>query len=146
MRLQSHAALSAVLGGGLYAAGCPRTTVIAFFLSGVFIDLDHVPDYLLLSGERPSLRGFFKWHYTVKWTKLYLFLHSYELVLAVSVYAFFSGSALWSGLAAGAACHLLADQISNRHLPEGYSLKRGFYFFIFRYRVGFRKKKMLFRT
>jgi len=146
MKLPVHVVISAAVSGGLYSVSGSREAAVSCFLCGVFIDLDHLVDYILVSDGKLSINDFFDWCHQVRWNKIYLFLHSYELFLAVSVYAFFSASPLWYGITLGTGFHLLADQLGNKRMERGYFMNKAFYFLIFRFRSGFLKEKLLGRA
>lgn len=131
MKTTAHLYTSAAAGCAVYAFTGSRTAGLACLLSGVLLDVDHLLDYWLLSGERFTLKGFFAWCYELKWKKIYLALHSYELYLALLLAArLFPGPAL-TGVLIGTGLHLLMDQAGNT------ALHKWFYFLTFRYRSGF---------
>lgn len=114
MQLPVHAATSAVLCGAVYAATGSQTAAAASWLSGVFIDLDHVADYLAFSGERFSIARFFSWCEEDGGRAAVFWLHSWELlVLLLMTAAWLRADALF-GLVLGAGVHLAMDQVGNR--------------------------------
>lgn len=106
------------------------------FLSGIFMDLDHILDYCL---ARKRLWGSYRdlWVYCgeERGGKLYLILHSYELLALMGLVVMgWHGNVIWWGLLVGMSVHLIADQIFNRQL-------RPFvYFLSYRLIHGFDKK------
>lgn len=54
---------------------------IASLLGGVFIDLDHLIDYFLAFGIKFNLTYFLKGYQFLKTDKIYVLLHSWELVI-----------------------------------------------------------------
>jgi len=107
----------------------------ACFLSGIFIDLDHHFDYLLEKKEIPlsykKLVDFCKYDHQ---SKLYLFLHSYELLLLLWLsITYFSLGAVWLGIAIGFTTHIICDEIVNPGRPLSY-------FLIYRIKHNFNRK------
>ncbi len=108
---------------------------IACFLGGVFIDLDHPVDYFLAKKEIPlSYSDLFKYGAYDKEGKLYLFFHSYELLLIFWLLIYYLHlDWMWIGLAVGVSSHMLCDQIVNPLRPLAY-------FFLYRMKHGFKRK------
>jgi len=103
-----HAAVSLALGGGTWLfTGSPGSLVVAL-LVGVLLDLDHLLDY-------------YRWLILDRSNRLWLILHSYELLLPA---LFISYASDWNPLAiAGTLAllgHLLGDQWANPIRPLGY--------------------------
>lgn len=131
MKLSAHLLASSAAGGAAWALSGSAGMAAACLAGGVLLDLDHLPDYLLDTEEPPTLRGFFAWCYELKWRKVYLLLHSYELLALLAAACFFSPGPALRGFALGMALHLAMDQLGNT------ALDRRFYFLVFRYRAGF---------
>lgn len=142
MKAPVHAAVSAALSAAVYAATGSESAAWAALLSGVFIDLDHVADFLVLSGEKFSVAGFFSWCEELRWQRIFLLLHSVELLALLGLLAWWRHSAVLAGVLLGAGSHLALDQVGNRTL-KGHKRSDWFYFLCFRYRAGFRKARML---
>ncbi|NQT07370.1 MAG: hypothetical protein HQ575_07515 [Candidatus Omnitrophica bacterium] len=89
---------------------------VASFLSGVFLDIDHIFDCYLNHGRDFKLSNLYRYCMEVRFDKLTLFLHSYELlaVFWVLIYLFSMGD-IWKALAIGATQHILFDQVFNKH-------------------------------
>ena len=136
MKPAFHAAASFAIAGTLYlytAAGA------SCFIAGVFIDLDHIPDYILQGGLKNTSRGqALKDFFSSRGDRLYLVLHSYELLFILLLAGRISGwSMIMLGTAAGAASHMVIDQVSN---GIKYNLAPLFYFLTLRAMKGFRKE------
>ena len=118
--LKAHIIATVPLSCALYfITGKPAPAALSF-LSGVFIDLDHIYDYLLYSKFKFCLSDFFYTCNNYKLTKFYLLLHSFEiLVILWFVYAF-TGSVLLLCFNSGYTLHLLLDQFSNLTRPFSY--------------------------
>jgi hypothetical protein len=113
--------------------------ILACFLSGIFIDLDHYLDYYLERKELPlSYRKLVDFCNNDHKSKLRLPLHSYELLLLLWISVFyFSLGVFWVGVAIGLTTHIICDEIFNPLRPLSY-------FLIYRIRHGF-NRKMIFK-
>ena len=97
---------------------------VVCFLSGIFIDLDHHIDYMLVKKKIPwNYREFEKYFSQHQyWGKpLYLFFHAYEWLILLwgSIFLYQLGP-IWMGLAIGLTTHLIADQFYNQIKSFGY--------------------------
>jgi hypothetical protein len=103
-----HAAVSLALGGGTWLISGSSGSIAVALLVGVFMDLDHLPDY-------------YRWLILDRSNRLWLFLHSYELLIPA---LFISAASDWNPLAiAGTLAllgHLLGDQWANAVRPWSY--------------------------
>lgn len=98
--------------------------IVVCFLSGIFIDLDHHLDYFLERKELPlSYKKLVDFLENDHRSKLYLVLHSYELIalLWVSIF-YFQLNAVWLGAAIGFTAHIFCDEIVNPLRPLSYFL------------------------
>ena len=132
MKPSHHAVISSVAGVILAVLVNSYQAGIACFISGILTDIDHHLEYYLAKGRVP-----FRYSELVDFCvnerkqKLYLFLHSYEFIIALwlCVYFFSLGGVIF-GIAVGMSIHLLCDQFVN---PQRFL----FYFIIFRIMHGF---------
>lgn len=131
MRTTAHICASSAAGGAAYALTGSAELSVYCLLSGVLLDLDHLADFFLLAGEPFTFKGFFSWCHDMRWKKIYLVLHSYELYLLLLLAAWLFPSRALTGFLLGMGLHLLMDQAGNK------ALHKWFYFLIFRYRSGF---------
>ncbi len=136
MKATAHIYASIAAGGAAYWLSGSSGLSMACLLSGILLDADHLLDFHLLSGERFTLKGFLSWCYELKWKKIYLVLHSYELYILLLLAARVFPSRAFTGVLLGMGLHLLMDQAGNT------ALNKWFYFIIFRYRAGFVKSAM----
>jgi hypothetical protein len=132
MKPQTHAAISFTLSLFVYYFFRSAAAAVCFFLAGVFIDVDHFPDYWLYEKEKPRLSEFFTirflrkhWDNPYLLDRMYVVCHSYEFALlagAVCVYlfGFFIGVSIFLGL----LTHIIVDNLENRIHPLTY-----FFFF-----------------
>lgn len=135
MSPSKHAAASAAVSVAFAAYSHSAGGTLICFLSGIFIDLDHVVDFWIAK-RKPifSYRKLYQYCANEKDGKLSLVLHSYELhlLLWIAVFALHL-DVLWLGLAVGVTSHLILDQIFNPLRPY-------VYFFAYRLKHGFDKK------
>ena len=106
---------------------------MACFLSGIFIDLDHLLDYCIFRKKMCwSIKELEDFCFE-RTGKIYLILHSYELmaILWVTVY-YFGMQPVWFGIIFGMSVHMLLDQIINPVHPLAY-------FLFYRLKIGFTK-------
>lgn len=109
--------------------------VLACFFSGILIDLDHHLDYWMITKKIPwSYKKLVDFFVHRQHRKVYLFLHSYEMltVLWLSIF-YFDLNAVWIGMAVGFTTHILCDEFANPLKPLSY-------FFVYRLRNGFERK------
>ena len=141
MKPSVHVATSVLLATALYAYSGSVPVAASCLVSGVLIDLDHVLDFHIFSGERLSIANFFSWCNDGRWQKISLIFHSYELFGILCAVAYYLDNALLRGMLWGAGLHLLIDQIAN---TREYRLSPWFYFLGYRIAVGFRRERLLF--
>ncbi len=145
MKVRNHIYTSAVLSGTIYALTQSVQIAISAFVSGVLIDVDHIFDFLVFSGERFSIKDFFSWCYDARWKKIILLFHSYEGYLVLGIIILFHPNNILIGVLLGGGLHLMIDQIGNRNYGLHLNLKLSpmFYFLTYRCFVGFHKDKLL---
>ena len=106
----AHLALSAAIGGGVWAATREINAVPAATAAGFLPDVDHFLDY-------------YNWYVRRDRRRIIVFLHAWELAAAGAlVYAFVVRDAWMLGVVLGYAGHVIADQVFNRGYLHGYSL------------------------
>ena len=122
MKPPGHAVISLTIGGVLWATTKSPYSLVAAFVTGVMIDIDHLVEY-------------YWWFVKEDQSKAWLFLHSYELVVPAFLAGYFSG---WDPVVLGISLaflgHLLTDQVANPVGPFAY-------FFTYRAMNGFRRRK-----
>ena len=142
MKLQYHIAISAPVSLGLYLYFKSLAAAVGCFMAGVFVDLDHLPDYLVYCGFKlTGLKEFFQACHSIKLSKLYLVLHSYEIIpILILIGHYTNWNNLTVGIFTGFVLHLTLDQFSNR---MKYACRPLFYFFTYRLIKGFRKELLV---
>ena len=111
MRIEYHIASSVVVSGLLYAFFCSWKLAVANLIAGVFIDIDHVIDFVVECGKDFDVRNFFKVFNNHLTEKVFVFLHSWELLAILSIIAWLTTWNVWvMGLLIGYAVHMTMDQ------------------------------------
>jgi hypothetical protein len=146
MKLPVHLATSTIVSTFFYFVTKSFTVAVVSFLSGIFIDLDHLIDYFYTEGKiRIDIKDFFYKCENFKLKKAFLFLHSYEIIVLLVVLNFlFSESKFILGFTIGYMTHLLLDISYNFSL----NILRGkdkyfLYFLTYRILKKFELKKYL---
>ena len=110
MRPTGHAAISASLAVAVWAVTKSIPASVAAFVSGVFVDIDHLLDLVLL------LRG-------RRRTRVIIAFHAWEWVpVLVVAAAMVRWNSIIIGIAVGLFGHLVADQLANRLPTLTYSI------------------------
>ncbi len=124
MKPPGHAVISLTIGGVLWAVTKSPYSMLAAALSGVLIDLDHLLEY-------------YRWFVKNDHSRVWFFLHSYELVPPAFLASYLSG---WDPVVMGVSFallgHILTDQLANSVGPLTY-------FFTYRALKGFRRDEIL---
>jgi len=114
MRTLGHIITSAGVGLASYYRYRSRPAAVASFLAGWMIDIDHVVDYVSAHGWRPNWSKFNEASHEKYSGKLYLPLHSYELLALF--FLLFRGPRKQPyrvGITLSILTHLLLDQRCN---------------------------------
>jgi dolichol kinase len=125
--------ISAFVWIGFRSFGCAAVS----FITGIFIDLDHLVDFYSQHKFTLKLKRIYCACLRVRFKKLYLLLHSYEIIAMLwAAICVFSLSNMWKAAAIGITQHIIFDQITNPINTFGY-------FFTYRVMKGFRKELIL---
>ena len=114
MRTVGHILTSAGVASASYLRYKSKPAALATFLVGWLIDLDHVVDYVRAHGWRPNWQRFAEAKHEEYSGKLYLPLHSFELLALF--FLLFKGPSKQPyrmGITASILTHLLLDQKCN---------------------------------
>jgi hypothetical protein len=112
-----------LFSGILYLAFKSWGMAIACFISGIFIDLDHVIDYVIQFGFNFKFKKFFQMCNDEIPHKVYFLFHGWELLILLSVTAWLSDwNPLTTGVLIGFGQHIVLDNINNRANIKSYSL------------------------
>jgi len=122
-----HAAASFIISIAVYAYFKSFACAAASFLTGVFLDVDHLLDCYINYGPQFKLEDLSRYCAEIRFKKLTLIFHSYELAALLWVFIFvFSLGDIWVAAAIGVTQHLIFDRLFNDKIG-----KLG-YFFTFR--------------
>lgn len=131
---------SFVISGGVLYYFNSWTAALASFLTGVFIDIDHILDYYVNYGINLDIRRFFDVCYSIGFRKLFLFLHSFELVAGLWFFVLLlNPGTIWTGAAIGITQHLFLDQLGNNRT----GCKKFRYFLLYRLRHSFSRSAVI---
>ena len=123
MKIRSHVISSGIISYILFLTTNSLSSAIASFLAGVFIDLDHFLDYYLNCGFSCNLKEIYGVLAKHKIAKIYVLLHSYELLSLFWVCIFLIPlSGIYMAMAIGFTQHIFFDQIFNPITSKGYFL------------------------
>lgn len=142
MDVRTHVYSSILVSGSLYAITHSPYIALSCFLSGIFIDIDHLFDFILFSKTRISVKNLFMWCDDGKWDRITLVFHSYELFLILAIVTYYFPYNVLIGILFGIGVHLIVDQIGNRYINKKFCLSLFFYFLIYRIYVSFHKSKL----
>ena len=114
MRTSGHIIVSAAIGLITYSAYGETLPAIGSFLVGTLIDLDHVIDYIYAHGKKWDWKKINGAHHERFSGKLYVPLHSYELVLLFFILTLNPSLTPWRvGITLSLIAHFLCDQFFN---------------------------------
>ena len=105
------------MGIAFKSLGC----AVISFIAGVAIDADHFIDYYLNHPFTLNLNRIYDAFEKPDLTKIYILLHSYEILIALWLsVCLFSMSASWIALAIGLTQHMIFDIFTNPIRVRGY--------------------------
>lgn len=114
MRTSGHILVSAVIGTGTYIAYGEVAPAVASFLVGTLIDLDHIIDYIYAHGKKWDWKKINAAHHEKVSGKLYVPLHSYELLILFFLLMLGPDLTPWRvGITLSLLSHFLCDQFCN---------------------------------
>ena len=116
--------------------------VIAFFLAGIFIDIDHIFDYLIFFKGKKSLRNFLFQEWWQYCRKVVLIFHGYEVLLLLFILLKIFGFEWLSGLFFGALLHISLDVIFNVYVSEKGNKNPLVYSLFYRTLLGFETEQV----
>ena len=141
MKPGNHIIISIGVSVGLYLYFHSFLAAFISFLSGVFIDIDHVLDYILHGKISLHLVDYYLFSLEKQFSKIFLFFHSFEVIILFwIVISYFKLNLYWICLCIGLTQHLILDSIFN-NLNQFISPHA--YFFIYRLIKGFKKEYLI---
>lgn len=136
MQLPKHVIASVLVSALVWLWLRSSAAALACFLMGVFIDLDHIIDFLYNNRRHLRFRRFFAVFEFEILENIFVFLHSWEFALvwlALLACVPDARQPVALGLFVGFVTHLGLDNLFNRH-------SRWAYFILYRLRYGFAAK------
>lgn len=131
MKVQHHTGISLVIAIALFAAFRSVSLSVSVFLSGIFIDIDHLFDYLREYGLRFDIKFFFYSFNNTLFKRIIILFHGWEWAMLIAILSIaFNNNSIMTGIAIGLFSHLICDQFTNGAGKWGY-------FFLFRLRRDF---------
>lgn len=123
MRLEHHVVISVGVSTTIWLVTKSWPMTAASLAMGIFMDGDHVVDYVREFGVRLNMKKLFEASYQRTFKRSWLVLHAWEWLPFVIAAAWGSRWNPWVvGLALGWFQHLLADQLINTPNPWAYSI------------------------
>lgn len=115
MKLKSHITVSIIFSAFLFAISKSWIIFTSSFIGGVLIDIDHILDYSREHGIDLRIKQFYERFHRKEVTRVWIILHSWELLLLMSICAFLMGWNPWIvGTIIGLTQHIILDQIFNK--------------------------------
>ena len=131
MKLEHHIAFSTLVSGILFLIFKSWGLSIASLTAGIFIDIDHVFDYLIEHRMRFDYKKFTNYFYREKHKKITLLFHAWEWLLFIGLVTLLTNFNPWiTGLFIGYGHHIISDYFYSKASIMSYSL-------IWRFRKGF---------
>ncbi len=115
MKPEYHLFVSAALSSVFYLMTGSVEGSVASFVGGFLIDTDHFLDFWLYKKRITYTNEFFGKYYE-KFGKVFIPLHSVELLWLAYLAQVLTGSVILLGLCAGMAVHLIMDIIGNKNV------------------------------
>ena len=142
MKPINHIAVSTLISVILYAIFKSWALTISSFISGVFVDLDHIIDYWREYGISFDVKKFLYVHDKKQYRKSHMILHGWEWLIVLGIMALLTDWNLWvTGVLIGFGQHIALDNMNYRESFWSYSLawrwSKGF-----KTEVIFRKKRL----
>lgn len=122
MRPKYHILISIILSIIVYFVTKSFFGAILCLFAGIFIDTDHLLDYWLHRKKIIIDKRFFSEDYHIKFGRIFVLMHSYEIILALTILYNITRFTPIIGLTIGWLSHLLLDQLSNGVHPMTYFL------------------------
>jgi hypothetical protein len=123
MRIEHHTAISVVISGILFMVFKSTGLAVACLLSGIFIDLDHIIDYLREHGWPFKVKKFFYVFDKKDFNQIMLLWHGWEWLILFVAAAWLSEWNPWvTGTFIGLTQHIIFDSVFNSNRLRSYSI------------------------
>jgi len=123
MKPHYHVAFSTIIAGVLYLIFKSSALSISCLISGIFIDLDHVIDYIREHGLTLNPIKFIRDFNSGNFDRIYLIFHAWECLLILAFISWLYDWNPWiTGVLIGFSQHILLDALHNTRNFQSYSL------------------------
>lgn len=123
MKIEHHLGISVIISTAMHLVFRSWSLTTASFLSGIFIDLDHVIDYILVNGFRYDSKHFFEYFYEEQHKKITLIFHGWEwLIFLYALMILTDFNFLVMGLFVGYGHHIISDYLYSKASFRSYSV------------------------
>ena len=123
MKLHHHTAFSVIISGMLYMIFKSWGLATACLISGIFIDLDHLIDYVRETGWPFKIKSFFQFCHKCQFRQIFLIWHGWEWVVLFGIAAWLTDWNPWiTGTLIGLGLHIVLDTFYNGSNVLSYSL------------------------
>ncbi len=122
MRPQYHTLISIIISIPVYFLTNSFTAAFLCILAGIFVDIDHLPDYWLYRRKMVIDRKFFTQDYHVMFGRIFVILHCFEFVLVMLIIYNMTKYTPIIGAIVGYTAHLITDSLTNGVHPLTYFL------------------------
>lgn len=123
MKLHHHTAFSVVISAILYLIFKSWGLAAASLISGIFIDLDHLIDYVRETGWSFKIKSFFQCCHKCQFKQILLIWHGWEWVVLLGISAWLTDWNPWiTGTFIGFGQHIVLDTFYNAPNALSYSL------------------------
>ena len=123
MKPHYHVAFSTVIAAVLYLIFKSWALSLSCLISGIFIDLDHVIDYIREHGLTLNASKFSHNFHSGQFDKMYLIFHAWECLFVLAFISWLYDWNPWiTGVLIGFSQHILLDAFNNTRNFKSYSL------------------------
>ncbi|MBC8412459.1 MAG: hypothetical protein ISR96_05060 [Nitrospira sp.] len=123
MKLTHHISVSLIVSAALYTSFRSVSMAVTALFVGIFIDLDHILDYLREHDCPFNVKKFFRVCYEHKFEKMILVWHAWEWIVLMGFSAWLTDwHPVMTGIFIGMTHHLLMDAFHIDPVIRGYSI------------------------
>jgi len=123
MKVEQHIAVSVGVSGAIFVITRSWPITLSSLFVGIFLDLDHLIEYVREFGFRFNLKRFLNASYDRQYKKVVLILHAWEWIPLIAAAIWWTDWNPWvSGAAIGWLQHMFCDQLFNTPKPWAYSI------------------------
>ncbi len=123
MKIEHHVTLSIIISGILYAFFRSWGLSIASLITGVFIDIDHIIDYVMERGINFRRKDILTFFYKENHRRITLIFHGWEWLFFLVATAISTNFNPWTtGILIGYGHHIVSDYYYSKASVSAYSL------------------------